>query len=66
LKALLKPEAKKPPKGAKREAKTERGREWRVTGYRETKKPPICRKHTSHLMQCQHIQYVRIHIVLLK
>ena len=28
LKALLKPEAKKPPNGAMREAKTERGKEW--------------------------------------
>ncbi len=33
LNALLKPEAKKPPNGAMREAKMERGREWNTAGY---------------------------------
>ena len=34
LKALLNPEAKKPPKGAKREANTDRAREWSTAGYK--------------------------------
>ena len=34
LNALLKPEAKKPPKGARSEANTERAREWSTAGYR--------------------------------
>lgn len=42
LNALLKPEAKKPPKGAMRDAKMERGREWSMAGYATKLTPSIC------------------------
>ena len=43
LNALLKPEAKNPPKGAMREAKMERGKECRTAGYMLKLRPSNCR-----------------------
>lgn len=47
LNALLNPDAKNPPKGASREANTERGREWNTAGYAWNSTPKNCMQTTS-------------------
>ena len=58
LKALLKPEAKKPPNGAMRDANTASGKECSCAGNSHKDTPASCKKHfitTTHTRHTTHL-----------